>query len=150
MVPKEIYKHAQTGWWILLIYGILIIAAILSGASQEIVRSISFIIPILIVLVVFILFFPHLTVIVDNDSIKIIFGIGLIRKSFKFTDIKSCTIVRNKWWYGWGIRWLPHGLLFNIWGLDAVELLMNNGKIYRIGTDEPQELYAVIKSKLTK
>ena len=80
--------------------------------------------------------FFSLTVIVDNDFIRIRFGIGLIRKSIKLADVKSCTVVRNKWWYGWGIHWTPKGLLFNISGLDAVELVMNNGKVYRIGTDK--------------
>ena len=31
-------------------------------------------------------------------------------------------LVRNKWWHGWGVRWVPGGSMYNVWGLDAVEL----------------------------
>lgn len=143
----ETYKHTQTGWYILIIYGIITLALIL---AEGISHSIHFIIPVFIILFVFFILFPSLTVIVDNDYIRIRFGLGPIKKIFKLEDVKSCAVVRNKWWYGWGIRWFPKGLLFNISGLDAVELLMNNGKIYRIGTDEPQKLDAIIQSKLIK
>jgi len=34
--------------------------------------------------------------------------------------------------------------IFNISGFDAVEIKMKNGKIYRIGTDEPKKLEQAI------
>jgi hypothetical protein len=59
--------------------------------------------------------------------------------------------VRNRWWWGWGIRRIGRGQwLFNVSGLDAVELSMKNGKTYRIGTDEPQRLCEVVQSRLPK
>jgi Na+/proline symporter len=144
VIPKEIYKHTQTGWFIII--SIVIVLAICLGIFY------SSWISILVsgVLLICIILFPNLTVIVDDDFVQIRFGLGLIRKKFKLEDIKSCAVVRNKLWYGWGIHWFPNGLLFNISGLDAVELLMNNGKIYRIGTDEPQKLNEFIQKKLFK
>lgn len=147
MIPKETYKHTQTGWYILVTYGIITLILILWEGTSH---SIAFVIPIFVILFVFFILFPSLTVTVDDNSIQIRFGLGLIRKKFKLEDIKSCTVVRNRWWYGWGIRWMPKGWLFNIWGFDAVELLMNNGKVYRIGTDEPQKLNEFIQKKLIK
>ncbi len=151
MIPKEMYKHTQVGWWILITYVgtifVLILVGLVAGISQ-------FFIPFFVALIasfVILWSFLSLTVLVDNDFINIKFSLGLIRKSFKLIDIKSCTVVRNQWWYGWGIHWIPNKFwVFNISGLDAVELVMNNGKIYRIGTDEPQKLDAVIKSKSIK
>jgi len=35
-------------------------------------------------------------------------------------------------------------LIFNVSGFDAVEIKMKNGKIYRIGTDEPEKLKNVV------
>jgi len=35
--------------------------------------------------------------------------------------------------------------IFNVSGFDAIELTMKNGRIYCIGTDEPEKLEAVIK-----
>ncbi len=46
------------------------------------------------------------------------------------------------WYYGWGIRgWLwPKMWIYNVSGFDAVEIKLKNGKMYRIGTDEPKKL----------
>ena len=99
-------------------------------------------------LVVCIILFRSLTVTGDDDLIKVRFGPGLIRKNFRFEEIESAKPVRNRWWYGWGIRKIPRGWLFNVSGLDAVELSMKNGRIYRIGTDEPQILNEFIQRKL--
>lgn len=140
----EIYKHTQMGWTVIISMGIVIsvcLGILLSNWIGFLVAGILFI---------GIILFASLTVVVNDAFIRIRFGVGVIRKSFKLADIKSCSIVRNKWWYGWGIHWTPEGLLFNISGLDAVQLVMNNGKVYRIGTDEPQKLDAVIKSELIK
>lgn len=40
----------------------------------------------------------------------------------------------------------PHGWLFNVSGLDAVELELINNRRFRIGTDEPQRLIAAIQT----
>jgi hypothetical protein len=56
--------------------------------------------------------------------------------------------VKNQWWWGWGIRLIPGGWLYNVSGLDAVELKMKNGRVYRIGTDEPRKLAEFIQAKL--
>jgi len=40
--------------------------------------------------------------------------------------------------------------IFNVSGFDAVELIMKNGKIYRIGTDEPIKLESAITVAVSK
>lgn len=92
--------------------------------------------------------FHSLTVKVTREAISLRFGVGLIHKQFATADIESATIVRNRWWYGWGIRLTPHGWLFNVSGLNAVELHMQTRKTYRIGTDEPTRLLAAIEAVL--
>ena len=52
----------------------------------------------------------------------------------------SFQTVRNKWYFGWGIRYLGTGWLYNVSGLDAVEIVQNDGKMVRVGTDEPDVL----------
>jgi len=58
--------------------------------------------------------------------------------------------VRNKWWWGWGIRRIHDGWLYNVSGLNAVELVMGNGKKFRIGTDQPRRLADSIQARLRK
>ena len=40
--------------------------------------------------------------------------------------------------------------IFNISGFEAVEIKMRDGRIYRIGTDQPQKLAYAIKMQLQK
>jgi len=54
--------------------------------------------------------------------------------------------VRNKWWYGLGIRLTPHGWLYNVSGLDAIEIVRRSGKTFRVGTDEPKALAAALRA----
>jgi hypothetical protein len=89
--------------------------------------------------------FATLTVEVTHEAVGLRFGIGLVRKSFAVGEIAAARQVRNHWAYGWGIRLTPHGWLFNVSGLDAVELEMTDGKRYRIGTDQPAELLRAIE-----
>ena len=73
-------------------------------------------------------------------------GPSMVRSAAKnHAYIAIVTQVRNRWWWGFGIRWTPHGWMWNISGLDAVELTYHNGKKFRIGTDEPEALLEALK-----
>lgn len=94
--------------------------------------------------------FGTLTVSVDERYVAVKFGYGIFRKKFALDDISSATRVKNHWYNGWGIRlWLwPHMWIFNVSGFDAIEIRMKNGKIYRIGTDEPEKLEVAIRQAI--
>lgn len=98
------------------------------------------------ILVLVLALFSSLEVSVDSSTLRLSYGIGLINLNFPLGDIVSVKTVRNKWWYGWGIHLTPHGWLFNVAGLEAVELTMTSGKTYRVGTAEPESLARVIRS----
>ena len=89
--------------------------------------------------------FWGLTVEVNKDVVRLYFGFGIIHRSILREHIAIVTQVRNRWWWGFGIRWTPHGWMWNISGLDAVELTYHNGKKFRIGTDEPEALLEALK-----
>ena len=142
-----IYQHTQTG---LLTRRLLRAISIITAGSglfvalRSTLRSIPLLASSAIVFVCATLF-DSLTVRVSHDLVEISFGIGIIRKQFDVGNIRRASVVKNKWYYGWGIRLTPHGWLYNVSGLDAVEILMDNGKQYRIGTDQPNELeHAII------
>jgi hypothetical protein len=79
-----------------------------------------------------------------SDSLDLTFGIGLIKKSISLTNIESFERVKNKWWYGFGIRLTPHGWMWNMKGLNAIELTYTTGKKFRIGTTNPEGLLAAL------
>src|ERR1043166_7808990 len=96
------------------------------------------------------LLFKDLTVTVDELSFTVSFGVGLIKKKIPLADIVSCKKVRNKWYWGYGIRYGRGFILYNISGLDAVELEVKGKKRkVRIGTDEPDELCTAITSRIS-
>jgi len=105
----------------------------------------AFFIAVFAALALCLLLFAALTVEVDGRDVSLCFGIGVIRKKFPVNGIGSVGIVRNPWYYGWGIRKTPDGWLYNVSGLIALEFRMKNGEKYRIGTDDPLGLLNAIK-----
>lgn len=102
-------------------------------------------------LIVFILAsFATLTESIDENYLRIKFCYGIFAKKFALNQIARVQAVKNHWYYGWGIRlWLwPKMWIYNVSGFNAVEITMKNGKVYRIGTDVPEELEAAIKQSI--
>lgn len=128
------YSHDQFGTLVVVSLGpfALIMSIVLAtaglGVAAVIVWAVS---------LVLLALFYRLRVEVTREHLRFRFGIGLIGRTFPIADIASARPVRNKWYYGWGIRLTPRGWLYNVSGFDAVEIGMRSGKTYRIGTDEP-------------
>jgi hypothetical protein len=147
------YKHTQIGYLMLVItLTVLVFFAwvyITARAEPPSVDSgTNFAISAIMVLILFILAsFTTLTTSIDKNCLRIKFGYGIFRKKFLFREIVSTKQVKNHWYYGWGIRfWLwPKMWIYNVSGFDAVEIIMKNRKVYRMGTDTPSELETAIK-----
>ncbi len=84
--------------------------------------------------------FSSLTVEVSDAELRWYFGPGLWSYRLPRQEIESAGIVRNRWSTGWGIRIGPEFELYNVSGLDAVELRLKSGEVRRIGTDDPRGL----------
>ena len=135
------YRHTQVGLLTAISLGIaIVVTVIVVYATGEWIGLI-----IAGVLLLTELLFATLTVEVDREAVQFHFGIGLIRKTILLSDIESVRVVRNSWLYGWGIRYTPHGWLYNVSGLGAVELQLRSGKKMRIGSDEPEKLARAIE-----
>ncbi|MGD0719614.1 MAG: hypothetical protein ABR970_01015 [Roseiarcus sp.] len=89
-------------------------------------------------------FFSSLTVEVTEDELLWRFGPGIPRYRMARAEIVSVRAVRNEFWNGFGVRMRPGFRLYNISGLDAVELRLRNGAICRIGSDDPSGLAAAL------
>ncbi len=151
------YKHTQIGYLMLavmlMVFGIFARAYIQARAEPPSVDSgTNLAVTATMLLILFILsFFCSLQVIVDEKYLRIKFGYGIYQKKFLLSDIISTTTVKNKWYYGWGIRgrlWSKM-IIYNVSGFDAVEIKLKNDKIYRIGTDEPGKLEQAILQNIT-
>jgi hypothetical protein len=137
------YKHTQYAKVILWLLALGVVLAIVVMVKTE-AHPVA--IATLVLLLACALLFYSLTVEVSGEAVGISFGPGLIRETFPMGMIRDCRVVKNPWYYGWGIRWTPQGWLFNVAGFQAVEIQMADGRKYRIGTDEPEKLLAAIRS----
>lgn len=98
-----------------------------------------------IILLSLTLVFGWLTVEITADTVRLRFGIGLIRRAWPLADIAGVRPVRNALWTGWGIRSGWDYALYNVSGRDAVELTFRDGRSrVRIGTDQPAALVAAL------
>lgn len=88
--------------------------------------------------------FARLTTTVESGRVAVAFGWGWPVHTENVAEIEAVRLVRNSSWHGWGMRRTPSGWMYNVWGLDAVEIDLSSGKSFRIGTDDPQGLYAAL------
>jgi hypothetical protein len=139
------YKHTQIGYLLLILYVavLLLISYLYIGTGFNLFALVG-----LIIMLIVLGLFATLTVAVDDQMIKIKFGLGVIRKGFLLKDIEAYRVVENPWYYGWGVRFTPRGWLFNVSGFSAIELQMKSGKLYRIGTDDPEGLAKAVGQAL--
>jgi hypothetical protein len=142
------YHHTQNGKLIKVIMALSIVLCVvvagLNGFSTPVGLSICGVILILIILT---WLFGSLTVEIDGEELRHYFGPRFWKKTYLLQDIESVKQVRNSWIFGWGIRLTPHGWLYNVSGLDAVQIQLRSGRKFRIGTDDPQGLIGVLSQK---
>lgn len=94
--------------------------------------------------------FSSLTIEVKDGKLRSYFGAGLPARSEDLSEIASVEVVKNPWYYGWGIKYTPHGWLYNVSGLGAVEIRLQDGGQFRLGTDEPTRLRDTIRKALNR
>ena len=141
------YKRTQIGYLLFTLYSIVVLFL---GYFNIMTNFHPLTLIGLIIVLIVLAIFSRLTVTVNDQMVKIQFGLGIIRKTFRLKEIETCRVVKNPWYYGWGIRFTPRGWLFNVSGFSAIELQMKNGKRYRIGTDDPNNLAKAVDEALNQ
>jgi hypothetical protein len=94
--------------------------------------------------------FRSLTVSVSDKEIALRFGEWFEAKRIPLVSIKACAPTRMNPLNGWGIHFVGDGWLFNVYGLDAVEVELLDGSKTYIGTDQPQVLCESITMALVE
>ena len=147
------YKEFQFGWLIFIFIipaQILMTYLYLNGIGDTPLETTGFLIISLMIVLTYFLFYG-LTTSVTADQLTVSFGIGLIRKRIQLKRIKSVETVRTPWYYGWGIRFIPKGILYNIHGFDGVELKFSDtDRVIRIGTSDSAKLKQEIEKRFVR
>jgi hypothetical protein len=138
------YEHTQIGhviiWPLLVVAVALAVGAVFqSSPHPETTLIVS------IVFLVALILFYQLTITIDDESLCVSFGIGIIRKRVPIAEIVACEPIRIRWWYGWGIHLTPYGWLYNVSGLNAVAIALRGARKFALGTDDPGGLTAIIR-----
>jgi hypothetical protein len=149
------YKHTQIGYLTIFatvaVFGLFSWIQMMARAEPPSVNSGSnlLVTAIMVFVLLLLVSFWTLNAEITQEKVLIKFGYGFVRKSFNLSDVVSAKSVKNKWYFGWGVRrWFwPKMWIYNVSGFDAVEIVLKNGNIYRIGTDEPEKLERAILSK---
>jgi hypothetical protein len=140
------YQHTQPGTLMIavMVTGVIVILAATLPAPGG-ARWIG--LPLALLFAVLAWLFSSLTVTVSGDALQWYFGPGVWKYRLPRADIAAVRIVRNSVLNGFGIRMRPGFRLYNVSGLDAVELQLKSGEIRRIGTDDAGGLAAALRTE---
>ena len=139
------YRHTQYGvlmFIVFLLSGVLIAFVLQEKFAEG--RSI----PALITLAIYffgVASFYSFTIEIVDEKLNFWFGVGIFRKTYSLKEIESVTAIINPWYYVWGIKSVPGGWFYAIAPGEAVEIILKNGKVVQLGTDESEKLKGAIE-----
>jgi len=141
------YEHTQHATLIKnIMRTMILLCLIIAGVNQFVTPVALSLYGIILIFAVLTWLFGSLTIEVHVEELCHYFGPGFWKKTYLLSDIESVEQVRNSWIFGWGIRLTPHGWLYNVSGLDAIQIQLKSGGKFRIGTDDAHGLIAAIQS----
>jgi hypothetical protein len=145
------YRQTQLGGFGLLV---LLAALVCFVAAVVIEREASTLFDLVVLAVMAValvigVVFSRLSVVVANDRVVASFAFGWPRRVIEIADVVAVRRVRNLRWHGLGIRKIPGGWMYNVWGFDTVQLELASGDVFSIGSVEPDALYDAISSRAT-
>lgn len=150
-IMERVYEERQLAWYLIVLFDsifLLLLLAYFYEWGNHPISLIGLSVYAVIYLLIAALFYQMKTQ-VTLTKIIVSFGIGWITKSINIEKLESVKVVRNNWYDGLGIKVIKNGMLYNIQGLDAIELKFKNKKnIIRIGSSDPERLKQEIDSML--
>ena len=144
----EWYRHRQISPGLVVIFVIMATFMAMLGAIVPPFGARVALSGVLVMTVLLSAVFSSLTTVVTDEHFVFHFGLGVWRKRVPLSEIRSLRLVRSSPWHSLGIRLTPHGWLYSVWGLDAVEIELATGRRFRVGTDEAQPLANAITDRL--
>ena len=106
-------------------------------------------IPLCILLLTFVwLFLLKLVTTIDESGIHFYFThLPFAYNHFKWEEVKLVQVITyNPWLTGFGLRhFSAWGTVYNVKGKQGLQIILNSGKTYLLGTQRPEELQATLK-----
>jgi len=147
------YSKFQFGWIIVCVFTIIIVwmtFAYFNHWGNHPVDKSGYIL-FMILFGALLSIFCGMTVKVTDEELKIILGVGLFTKKVKLSEVVSVRGLTYPVYYGYGIRFIPGGILYNVSGKSAVEIrFRDRKKVLLIGSSDCDNLLAAIKQGIGK
>ncbi len=144
----EIYRRHQFGRLLALLFlvGALLAASTALMPDMERAGSNTFL---ALAILVACLIFTFMRIRVTDSELEIRFGTGFPKKR---VDLETIVKVRRTRipWYAVGIKRIRHGWAWSVSPGPALELTLVDGKVVRIGTDDPQTLIQALEKGVRK
>jgi hypothetical protein len=149
---KKIYFKEEQIFFISLIPALIIIFTLTVlyffeiGDEEKKITLIPYIFGISIFMFIILLTY-NLKIIVDNNFIRLSFGIGIIKKKIPLNDINldEIKVINIPWYYGIGMRFTKLGTIFNTKQGKGIHLkLKNNQKSFIIVLNKINELKKIL------
>jgi hypothetical protein len=140
------YEHTQIGYLtICVLFSAAIFVAVTAITAPADRGTLLISATVEVILLICAIVFSKLTIKIDGETLRACFAMGLICKKVPLAEIAVCEPIRIRWWYGWGIHLTPYGWLYNVSGLDAVAIVLRDGRKFSLGTDDPGDLTLAIR-----
>jgi hypothetical protein len=94
--------------------------------------------------------FSSLTIQVNDHELVSWFGPGFWHVRAPLQRMAGVERTSSSALEGWGIRITTRGMLYNVSGRDAVEIRLDDGSRFRLGTDDPDGLVAALQARITR
>jgi hypothetical protein len=146
------YRRTEVGWKLLA--GTAVGLALATWLTLSLSAATRAAVPWMIVamyatLLCAVALFATLTVEVDDEEIRLRFGVGIVRKTIELAEVVRTEHLQIKAWWGWGLHWTPTGWLYNIGGRDAVRVVVRRDRGVIVGSDDAQQLKACIDARIS-
>ncbi len=147
------YEKTQTGWLLIAIISLVMMSLTIGYLTKLGTNPLSLMgyVILMAILIFVLLMFYKLKIRVDDLGIHVIYGFGLIHIKINPEKVNQVKIVKTPWYYGFGIRFIGRGMLYNIQGPHAVEIAYSKGtskgKTVLIGSDDTIALKDAIEKR---
>lgn len=143
------YEHTQKAPLHLIFYPIVVASLVMAWVGRDQPPIVLCTLGVALTLVLVALMFKQLTVRDEGECLAIRYGpLPVFRKLIPYSRIGSVKRGRSALIDGWGIHWIPgRGFTYNLWGFDCA-ILMVEGRVYRVGSDDVEELVAFLRDKV--
>ncbi len=146
------YQQTQTGWFLIVIFllAIVLLWAAHIGQFGSAPSQTEALVMTLFLLVLISQFY-QMTTRVEKHKVKIIFGLGLIRITYRMDELISTETVSVPLMYGIGIRITPMGWYYSVQKSKAVRVYFRkNGKqkSFMVGSGDPEGLRRALEEVL--